>query len=231
MVANRPAGLPEAGGLEGARVTKAPIDIASLLCSRLCHDLLSPVGAMNNGLELLADESDAAMRARCIDLLGDSARAAAGKLKFFRLAFGAGGGFGTMVDTHDAREAVDGLLAATGRTRLDWQVADAALPKLLVKLLLNAVLTAHEALVRGGELTVGAELPDDGYEVVVRAAGPRIILDPVIRAALLGQLAPHEVDSRTAVAWLVRDLAASAGGDVQIAEAGDVLMIGLRLPR
>ncbi len=54
----------------------SPVDFASLLCSRLCHDLLSPVGALNNGLELLADETDPAMRARCMDLLSESARSA-----------------------------------------------------------------------------------------------------------------------------------------------------------
>jgi hypothetical protein len=64
------------------------IDLASLLCSRLCHDLLSPVGALNNGIELLADEDDPEMRERCLELLAESARASANKLKFFRLALG-----------------------------------------------------------------------------------------------------------------------------------------------
>ena len=73
-------------------------DLASLLCSRLCHDLLSPVGALNNGLELMADEQDPAMRERCLELLNESARASANKLKFFRLAFGAAGGF-RFIDT------------------------------------------------------------------------------------------------------------------------------------
>ena len=81
------------------------IDFASLLCSRLCHDLLSPVGAMNNGLELLADEHDPEMRQRCMDLLAESAKAAADKLKFFRLAFGAAGGVASTagpLTTHSA---------------------------------------------------------------------------------------------------------------------------------
>ncbi|MBW8910947.1 MAG: histidine phosphotransferase, partial [Sphingomonas sp.] len=84
-------------------------EFASLLCSRLCHDLLSPVGALNNGLELLADETDPEMRARCMELLAESAAASANKLKFFRLAFGAAGGFGELVDTREARAAVEGL--------------------------------------------------------------------------------------------------------------------------
>src|ERR1700755_2935609 len=73
------------------------VDLASLLCSRLCHDLMSPVGALNNGIELLADETDPDMREKCLELLADSARASANKLKFFRLAFCAGGGFGAGV--------------------------------------------------------------------------------------------------------------------------------------
>ena len=87
-------------------MTVSPVDFASLLCSRLCHDLLSPIGALNNGLELLADETDPAMRERCMELLADSARVSASKLKFFRLAFGAAGGFGETVATDEARGAI-----------------------------------------------------------------------------------------------------------------------------
>src|SRR4051812_45035105 len=76
-----------------------PVDFASLLCSRLCHDLMSPVGALNNGIELLADETDPDMREKCLELLADSARASANKLKFFRLAFGAAGGVGASLGT------------------------------------------------------------------------------------------------------------------------------------
>ena len=97
-------------------MTESEVDLASLLCSRLCHDLLSPVGAMNNGLELLADEHDPEMRKRCMDLLAESAKSAADKLKFFRLAFGAAGGFGSEVDVTLFAEASSGLL---DRTDLD----------------------------------------------------------------------------------------------------------------
>ena len=94
------------------------IDLASLLCSRLCHDLLSPVGALNNGIELLADEQDPEMRERCLELLAESARASANKLKFFRLAFGAAGGFGDQIDTHEARTALKAFMAPIGEPSL-----------------------------------------------------------------------------------------------------------------
>jgi len=110
-------------------MTISAVDFASLLCSRLCHDLLSPVGALNNGLELLADEHDPEMRARCLELLSESAKASANKLKFFRLAFGAAGGFGETVDSREARAAIEGLFGDNHKVNLGWLVEDATLPK------------------------------------------------------------------------------------------------------
>ena len=145
------------------------VDLASLLCSRLCHDLMSPVGALNNGIELLADEQDPEMREKCLELLADSARASANKLKFFRLAFGAGGGFGEAIDTSEAEAALQGLFGAERRIELGWIVSGGKLPKGAVKLLLNVALLAGDALVRGGRLDVGAEDNGDALELVIRA--------------------------------------------------------------
>ncbi|HET9811288.1 MAG TPA: histidine phosphotransferase family protein, partial [Sphingomicrobium sp.] len=151
------------------------VDFASLLCSRLCHDLMSPVGALNNGIELLADEQDPDMRDRCLELLSDSARATANKLKFFRLAFGAAGGFGDAVDTGEARTALEGLLGSDGKIELGWMVGDEKLSKGATKLLLNLALIAGDSLVRGGRLDIGAET-GSGTEIAIRAEGPRIAL-------------------------------------------------------
>src|SRR3546814_436025 len=119
--ATRPRRKPLGSGAISP-MTISPVEFASLLCSRLCHDLLSPVGALNNGLELLADEHDPEMRARCLELLGESARASASKLKFFRLAFGAAGGFGETVDTREARTAIEGLFGDAKRLEIGWLV-------------------------------------------------------------------------------------------------------------
>src|SRR5580765_3931322 len=95
----------------GNSMPDSAIDLASLLCSRLCHDLLSPVGAMSNGLELLAEERDPEMRKRCMELLEQSARTSADKLKFFRLAFGGASGFDYAVPVDEARSVIDALVA------------------------------------------------------------------------------------------------------------------------
>src|SRR4029078_2298960 len=110
----------------------SPTDLAALLCSRLCHDMLSPVGALSNGLELLADEKDPGMRKSCFEWLGESARISAAKLKFFRLAYGAAGGFGDEVPSDEPRELVHGLISANERLEFEWAVGDATLPQAAV---------------------------------------------------------------------------------------------------
>lgn len=205
-------------------------EFASLLCSRLCHDLLSPVGALNNGIELLADEHDPEMRARCLDLLAESARASANKLKFFRLAFGAAGGFADEVDTREARAAIEGLFGGDGRIELGWMVDEPVISKAALKVLLNIVLIAGDALVRGGNLDIGAEKHGHGLDIVVRAQGNRIVLDPELRKVLVGETNEYEVAPRAAAAWLVHCLVEEGGGQVQVSDDQGVLLIGASLP-
>lgn len=206
-------------------------EFASLLCSRLCHDLLSPVGALNNGIELLSDEHDPEMRARCLDLLGESARASANKLKFFRLAFGAAGGFADEVDTREARVAIDGLFGTDGRIQLGWMVDAPTMSKSALKILLNLVLIAGDSLVRGGRLDVGAERHGEGLDIVVRAEGPRIVLDPELKSALIGRSDEETIAPRAAAAWLAYSLVSDGGGEIQVSdEADNMLLIGASIP-
>jgi histidine phosphotransferase ChpT len=206
-------------------------EFASLLCSRLCHDLLSPVGALNNGIELLADEHDPEMRARCLDLLAESARASANKLKFFRLAFGAAGGFGDDVDTREARVAIEGLFGGDGRIQLGWMVDEPTMSKAALKVLLNLVLIAGDALVRGGRLDVGAEKHDSGLDIVIRAEGSRIVLDPELKKVLSGESSEEQIAPRAAAAWLVHCLVAEGGGEVQVMDSEEgMLLLGAALP-
>ncbi len=201
------------------------VDFASVIASRLCHDLLSPVGSVNNGLELLADETDPAMRDRCIELLGDSARTSANKLKFFRLAFGSAGGFGEMVDVREARSAVEGLVAGNKRLTLTWLVEDAELPKAVVKVLLNLALLATEALARGGNLSVGGERHGGHVEVALKMEGPRPILDPQVSLMLTVGPSEAHIPPRAAPAYVVYSLVSEGTGKVQISEPAEGVMV------
>ncbi|WP_029728641.1 histidine phosphotransferase family protein [Sphingomonas sp. UNC305MFCol5.2] len=205
----------------------SPTDFASLLCSRLCHDLLSPVGALNNGLELLADEHDPEMRARCLELLSESAKASANKLKFFRLAFGAAGGFGETVDTREAQAAIEGLFGDNHRVTIGWMVEDPVLPKQAIKVLLNLALIGGDALIRGGQLDIGAEIVDGSIEIVVRADGPRIVLDSELRGALAGGQEDMPVTPRAAAAFLAHALVTQGEGTLQVSPPdSEVLLFG-----
>ncbi|MCK9541220.1 MAG: histidine phosphotransferase family protein [Novosphingobium sp.] len=210
------------------------LDLASLLCSRLCHDMLSPVGALSNGLELLADEKDPEMRRHCFELLEQSAKVSADKLRFFRLAFGAAGGFGEMVPVAEARSLIDALAGNNSRIAINWALAGDVLPKAGVKTLLNLAMIGMDSLVRGGTLDIGAELRADEHggasEIVVRACGPKIAFDADMGRALDGTLPSRDLSSRTAPAAMIRQLAESAGGGVQYVLADDSLVLGAVLP-
>lgn len=205
-------------------------DLAALLCSRLCHDMLSPVGALSNGLELLRDEKDPEMRARCVELLEQSAKISTDKLKFFRLAFGAAGGFGDNVPVEEAQDVIAALAADAKRVELNWAITESSLPKPAVKVMLNLAQIALDALVRGGTLDVGAERRDGNVEIVARATADRIAFDETIGEALQGGLPDHEITSRTAAAHMVALLASEMGGGLQYALSDGALVLGGVLP-
>lgn len=202
------------------------IDLASLLCSRLCHDLLSPVGALSNGIELLAGEDDPEMRERCVELLEQSARISTDKLKFFRLAFGSAGGFDYQVPSEEPAALIQALASDNSRVALNWQVQSPSLPKPAVKCLLNLSHIAIDALVRGGTLDIGAEQDGGMTEIAIRAAGPRIAFDEDIGRALQGEIAADAITPRTAPAAMIHSLATQQGGGIQYRLQDNALILG-----
>ena len=211
-------------------MTSSSLDLAALLCSRLCHDMLSPVGALNNGLELMADETDPTMRERCMELLEQSARTSANKLKFFRLAYGAAGGFGESVPVEEAHELLQSLTAADERLTLDWAMGEATLSKPAIKVLLNLSAIGLDALVRGGTLAVGAERNGGNTEIAIRASGPKVAFDANVGRALDGSLPTEDLSGRTAPAHMIRLIVERDGGAVQYHHGSDALVLGAVLP-
>ena len=163
------------------------LDFAALLVSRVCHDLVSPVGAVVNGLEVLEDETDMAMRADALRLVAASAEQAAARLQFARIAFGAAGSAGAELDLAEVGRIMSGLLKG-GKVELVWQAEAVNWPKDWAKLLMNAVLVGADSLPRGGKVYVetsggGTQTP----KFSIRAAGTVARLTPEVERALSGE--------------------------------------------
>ena len=158
------------------------LDLAALLCSRVCHDVISPVGAIANGLELIDDpEMDEETKETALAMVRTSSRTASAKLKFCRIAFGAAGSAGAMIDMGEAGEIAKAFVGAE-KAKLDWQAPRENRPKQQVKLALNMVLMAMAAIPRGGVVTVSAE----GDVFTARAAGDRAKVPEAIAQVLDG---------------------------------------------
>ncbi len=150
-------------------------DLAALLCSRVCHDVISPVGAINNGLELL-DEGGADLDA--MDLIRTSALNASVRLKFARLAFGASGSVGASIDTGEAERAAKDFAVAEKKTEVTWSGPRAIVAKNRVKLLLNLFLVAYSSIPRGGNLDITLENPEFDASFKLVAKGKLMRMPP-----------------------------------------------------
>ena len=191
------------------------LDLAALLCSRVCHDVISPVGAIVNGLEVLEDEKDADMRAFAVDLIKKSARTASARLQFCRLAFGAAGSAGASIDTGDA-ESVTRNLIADEKTRLEWNAARVLLPKNKVKLVLNLCLIATAAIPRGGVIRVTIAGADDATTIKVTATGANARLAHFVPALLAGKPENDSVDAHGIQAFYTGLVARACGMSLMV---------------
>jgi len=200
------------------------LDLAALLSSRVCHDVISPVGAIVNGLEVLEEEKDQEMRGHALALIKSSAQEASSRLQFCRLAFGAAGSKGSSIDTGDAENVARQLLADE-RTRLDWNVPRVLLPKNKVKLLLNLCLIADASIPRGGDISISAKGEDDDMSFHVQARGVNARVTPGIASLLSGEPEDGSVDARAIQAYYAGLVARSCGLEVSLALAGDVVTI------
>ena len=204
-------------------VSLAPLDLAALLCSRVCHDVISPVGAIVNGLEVLDGEEDQDMRAVAMDLIKRSAVSASARLQFCRLAFGAAGSFGASIDTGDAENVARGLIGSE-RTTLRWNAQRRLAPKNAVKLLLNLCLMTAAAIPRGGVIIVDLEGEGEALTMRVEAKGVNARL-PHSAAALLSGEPVETVDAHSIQPYYTAALARECGMTLAAATASESVIL------
>jgi histidine phosphotransferase ChpT len=200
----------------------ASLDLVALVCSRVCHDLISPMSAIANGLELLEDEKDEAMRKDAFHLVKKSARLASAKLQFCRLAFGAAGSAGAQIDLGDAEGVAKGILQ-DDKASIEWKLPRALLPKNRVKLLLNLVLVALSTIPRGGKVKIEAvgEGEAMGFRLTTEGTGAKI---PQATPALLNGV-PEGLDAHHIQPYYTGLLARSVGLQLNLAPGSDQVVI------
>lgn len=200
------------------------LDLGALLCSRLCHDLISPVGAVGNGLELLDPDGGADAEVRA--LLGDSARAASAALAFYRIAFGAVGAPGAEVSTQELGDLARGYFAA-GRHTLAWPAHGDPLPRPAAKVLLLMLLAAATATPIGGALTVGAPRAAP-LDLCVIATGRRAGLSAETHALLTGADRRLPEAPRDAHLALIARMAPRMGLRIGVSQSAETVTIEAR---
>ena len=185
-------------------------DLAALLCSRVCHDVISPVGAINNGLELL-DEGGA--DADAMDLIRTSALNASVRLKFARIAFGASGSVGASIDTGEAERAAKDFAEAEKKTEVIWSGPRAIVAKNRVKLLLNLFLVAYGSIPRGGSIEVKLENPEFDAKFTLVAKG-RLMRVPAKFAEICNGVIEEAIDAHSVQPYYTVLLADESGMDI-----------------
>ncbi|WP_298958225.1 histidine phosphotransferase ChpT [uncultured Methylobacterium sp.] len=200
------------------------LDLSALLCSRVCHDVISPVGAIVNGLEVLEDEDDAGMRDFALDLIRKSARQASARLQFARLAFGAAGSAGASIDLADAEGVTRGMFGDE-KTKLTWSAPRALFPKNKVKLLLNLVVIGTTAIPRGGVIDVAVAGEGEAATFVLTATGSHARIPPHVEALMAGEPSGGIVDAHGIQPFYAGLVARAAAMDVRFAIEGDTVTI------
>jgi len=192
------------------RVELDALDLAALLCSRVCHDIISPVGAIINGLEVLDEDNGEEMREFAFSLIRKSAGQASAKLQFARLAFGAAGSVGAEIDLADAEKVTRGYMEGE-KAEFAWESPRVLMPKNLVKLLLNLILLAATAIPRGGKVKVIVEGPAATPRFVLRSSGPSARVPPAFEKLVPGDIAGLPVDAQSVQAYYAGALARACG--------------------
>jgi histidine phosphotransferase ChpT len=209
-------------------VSLEALDLAALLCSRVCHDLISPTGAIVNGLEVLEEDgSDAETKSFALDLIKKSAKTASARLQFCRIAFGAAGSAGAQVDTGDAETMARGFME-DDKTKLAWNVPRSLLPKNRVKLLLNMLVVASGTIPRGGTLAIDAVGTGETMGFRITAAGLNARIPQHVTSLLDGQSENGTVDAHAIQPFYTGLLARACGMSVGLSPEGEAVVVATK---
>jgi len=210
-----------------AVITLESLDLAALLCSRVCHDLISPAGAIVNGLEVFEESNDEETKTFALELIKKSARTASARLQFCRIAFGAAGSAGAQIDLGDAENVARGIIEDE-KVKLAWNLPRALLPKNRVKLLLNMLLVATQSIPRGGILAVDGDGVAEAMTFKITARGLNARIPQAVPGLLAGCPEGGTIDAHAIQTFYAGLLARSSGLAVTIEAEDDAIAVAAR---
>jgi histidine phosphotransferase ChpT len=207
-------------------VTLEALDLAALLCSRVCHDLISPVGAVVNGIEVMEDDADEQTKTFALELIRKSAATASARLQFCRIAFGAAGSAGAAIDLGDAEGVARGMME-DDKTKLTWKLARVLLPKNRVKLLLNLLVLAGGTIPRGGSLVIEPIGEGDTMGFKITSNGLNSRIPQAVPALVMGE-AENPIDAHAIQPFYTGLLARVCGMSITLAPEGESIVVTAR---
>jgi len=229
MMSETPAPANESVTPETTEADDGPDDhapdalgLSALLSSRVCHDLINPVGAIGSGLDVLDDpDMDESMRAAALDLIRSGATKALALLSYARLAYGAAGGFGAVISMDDARDALTGLYD-TVKTDLVWEMAGGMAPKESVKAILILANAAADCVPRGGAVTIAGDV----NAFTITATGKRIYLQDDLVKSLKGEA--RDLTPKFTPTLIAAQMIVASGGAVDVRGDEEKAVIAVR---
>ena len=197
-----------------ASITKlTPTSLSSLLCARICHDLISPVGALGTAIEILDDPANVDMHDDALDLVRTSSRQASAKLKFLRIALGAAGSAPGVIPTAEVTKLSNEMFA-DAKPELIWEIDSDGIDKNRARILLNLIMLAIQAAPRGGTVTVTRRGNGEGAEFTLISQGPKARLDAAVAKAIAGKAPEDGFDGRSIQPLYANLLARDVGGTI-----------------
>ena len=214
-----------------ATITKlTPTSLSALLCARICHDLISPVGALGTAIEILNDPDNADMHGDAMDLVRTSSRQASAKLKFLRLAFGAAGSAPGVIASREITDLSNAMFA-DAKPDLVWDLDTDGIDKDRARIMLNLIMLAVQAAPRGGTVTIRREALDDSVEFIFESEGPKVRLNAAIERALSGKSPEDGFDGRSIQPFYTTMLTREAGGTVSAHADEGIVVFNARFPQ
>ncbi|CCQ74082.1 histidine phosphotransferase family protein [Magnetospira sp. QH-2] len=192
------------------------LKVTELVCSRLCHDLISPVGAVNSGIELL-EEGDLALREEALGLVGRSGEMAARRLSFYRLAFGFAGSADGSHGLGDIRKLADGYLS-DGKVGLDWPGGEGNVSRGGARLMLNMIQLAADCLPAGGRVSVQFGFLEEGLGVAISAHGKNARVRDDMTLAMSAAATLDDLTARNVQGYFAQRLAEELDVSLEVAD-------------